>query len=37
MFLILLGDKTKIEPGIKALNLGPIEYWGPDAKPIAKK
>jgi len=37
MFLILLGDKTKIEPGIKALNLGPIEYWGSDAKPISTK
>jgi zinc protease len=37
MFLILLGDKAKIEPGVKALNLGPIEYWSPDAKPITKK
>jgi len=36
MFLILIGDKTKIEPGVKALNLGPIEYWSNDAKPIAK-
>jgi zinc protease len=37
MFLVLVGDKAKIEPGVKALNLGPIEYWNTDALPITKK
>jgi zinc protease len=37
MFLVLVGDKAKIEPGVKALNLGPIEYWGTDGKPLPAK
>jgi zinc protease len=35
MFLILVGDKAKFEAPVKALNLGPVEYWGTDGKPIS--
>jgi zinc protease len=36
MFLILVGDKSKIESSVKALNLGPIEYWDTEANPVKK-
>jgi zinc protease len=35
-FLILVGDKSKIEPGVKALGLGPIEAWDTSANPVKK-
>ena len=35
MFLILVGDKAKIEAPVKALNLGPTEIWDTDGKPLA--
>ena len=35
MFLILVGDKAKIEAPVKALNLGPVEMWDTDGKPLA--
>jgi zinc protease len=35
-FLILVGDKAKIEAGVKALNLGPIEYWDTEGNPVKK-
>jgi zinc protease len=36
MFLIAVGDKAKIEPGIEKLNLGPIEEWNTSAEPLKK-
>jgi zinc protease len=36
MFLIAVGDKTKIQPGIEKLNLGPIEKWTTSAEPVKK-
>jgi zinc protease len=36
-FLILVGDQKKFLPGVKALNLGPVEYWGTDGKPMPDK
>jgi len=27
LLLIAVGDKTKIESGLKSLNLGPVEEW----------
>jgi hypothetical protein len=36
MFLILVGDKKKFEAPVKALNLGPVEYWGTDGKPLSQ-
>ncbi len=35
-FLILVGDKSKIEAGVKALGLGPIEAWDTSANPVKK-
>jgi zinc protease len=35
-FLILVGDKSKIELGVKALGLGPIEAWDTSANPVKK-
>jgi zinc protease len=32
--LITIGDKSKVESGLKDLNLGPIELWNTDAEPI---
>ena len=36
MFLIAVGDKAKIQPGIEKLNLGPIQEWTTSAEPIKK-
>jgi zinc protease len=36
MFLIAVGDKAKIQPGIEKLNLGPIEEWTTTAEPVKK-
>ena len=36
MFLIAVGDKAKIQPGIEKLNLGPIEEWTTSAEPVKK-
>jgi zinc protease len=35
--LILVGDLSKIEPGIRELNLGEIVILDPDGKPVAKR
>ncbi len=32
--LIAVGDKAKIESGLKDLNLGPIEEWSSEAQPV---
>ena len=32
--LITIGDKSKIEDGLKQLNLGPIELWSTEGEPI---
>ena len=34
LLLITIGDKSKIESGLKDLNLGPIELWNTDAEPV---
>lgn len=31
---VVVGDRSKIEPGIKALNLGPLQYLDADGNPI---
>jgi len=36
MFLIAVGDKAKIQPGIENLHLGPIEEWTTSAEPVKK-
>lgn len=36
MVLIAVGDKSKIEPEIEKLNLGPIEDWNTDIEPVKK-
>jgi hypothetical protein len=33
MILVAVGDKAKIEAGLKELNLAPIEEWTVDATP----
>jgi len=33
MLTVVVGDKAKIESGMKELNLGPIEEWTSDAEP----
>jgi zinc protease len=33
MVIIAVGDKAKIEPGLKELNIAPIEEWTQDAEP----
>ena len=35
LVVIAVGDRAKIEPEIKKLNLGSVEVWGPDGKPIS--
>jgi zinc protease len=35
MFLVAVGDRAKIEPGLKALDLGPIEVRDPMGNPVA--
>lgn len=34
MILVAVGDKAKIEPGLKELNIAPIEEWTLDAEPV---
>jgi zinc protease len=34
MLLIAVGDKSKIQPGIEKLDLGPIEEWTATAEPV---
>jgi zinc protease len=36
MLLIAVGDKSKIQPGIEKLNLGPIEEWTAAGEPVRK-
>ena len=36
MFLIAVGDKAKIQPGIEKLNLGPVEEWTTSAEPVKR-
>ena len=35
MIVVAVGDREKIEPELKKLNLGPIEYRDAEAKPLA--
>jgi zinc protease len=35
MLLIVVGDRSKVEPGLKALKLGPLEVWSADGEPPA--
>jgi len=32
---VIVGDRAKIEAGVKELNLGELHYLGPDGKPLA--
>ncbi len=32
---VIVGDRAKIEAGVKELNLGELKYLGPDGKPLA--
>jgi zinc protease len=32
--IVVVGDREKIEAGIRELNLGPLEVLGPDGKPL---
>ena len=34
--LVVVGDRSVIEPGIKSLNLGPIEYLDADGRPTSE-
>ena len=34
MIVVAVGDRTKIEPGLKELNLGPIEYRDASGDPV---
>ena len=31
---VVVGDRSKIEAGVKELNLGDLRFLGPDGKPI---
>jgi zinc protease len=31
---VVVGDRSKIEAGVKELNLGELRFLGPDGKPI---
>lgn len=33
--IIVVGDRQKIEPGLRELNLGPIESLDPDGRPVS--
>jgi zinc protease len=33
--LVTIGDRSKVEAGLEELKLGPVEYWSPDAEPMA--
>ena len=35
LVVIAVGDRSKIEPEIRKLNLGSVEVWGPDGRPIS--
>jgi zinc protease len=37
MIVVAVGDRAKIEPGLRALKLGEIEYRGLDGATVAKK
>jgi zinc protease len=37
LIVVAVGDRAKIEPGLQALKLGPIEYRNADGMPIVKK
>jgi zinc protease len=32
--IVVVGDKSKIEAGIRSLNIGPVEYLDVDGKPV---
>jgi len=34
MALVVVGDRAVIEPGLKSLNLGPIEYLDASGRPV---
>jgi len=34
MVWVVVGDRAKIEPGIKELNWGPVKYLDADGNPI---
>jgi zinc protease len=36
MTLLLVGDRSKFEPGLKELNLGEMVFLDPEGKPVAK-
>jgi hypothetical protein len=31
---IVIGDRAKIEAGLKGLNIAPLEVWDEDGKPV---
>jgi hypothetical protein len=31
-----VGDREKVEPGLRALGVGPIEYLDTDGRPVAQ-
>jgi zinc protease len=31
---VVVGDRAKIEPGIRELNLGPLQFIDADGKPV---
>ena len=35
MVVVAVGDRAKIEPELRKLNIGPVEVLGPDGKPIS--
>ncbi len=35
MVVVAVGDRAKIEPELRKLNIGPLEVLGPDGKPIS--
>jgi zinc protease len=34
MVVVAVGDRAKIEPGLKELNLGPLAIWSAEGKPV---
>ena len=34
MVIVAVGDRSKIEPELRRLNIGPVEILGPDGKPV---
>lgn len=34
--VVMVGDREKVEPGPRELNLGPIEYLDADGRPVSQ-